>query len=63
MSYQKYLNVTMKDIATMIYNGTQNPNEKMCNQILDSLINMIRDYNLASCDTVNFTDHRKVTSK
>lgn len=59
MSYQIYLKHTMQGLSTIVYNVSQNPDEKKCNQIIDSLKGMIRDYNEASGENIDIIDHRK----
>ena len=53
-----YLSYVMNGLGNILYNTSNNPSEKTCNEILDSIKRMLEDYN-QSGGNVNITDHRE----
>jgi len=54
-----YLEMVMKQLANIVYNVSQNPNESKCNAAIDSLKSIITQYNEDSGKQVQITDFRK----
>ncbi|WP_405169369.1 hypothetical protein [Paenibacillus sp. FSL H3-0286] len=52
-----YLEYIMNGLGNILHNTSQNPSEKACNQVLDSIKRMLEEYNEAG-GKVNITDYR-----